>query len=270
MRRSNQPEIVLTEAGVVLGVNLGYDFTAEHEWGIRQLKRDFGITDDIAAFGLIRRKITQRPSTLHWVSYKKDGDKYEGFLFRPYFWDDDTPDSFMSRNSEVRVYKPLKPRVGEKIETLGAAWSESDFAVVSNDPATTAQLKEIFDQFDGLNVVIMLSGRSTPFANSGLVIGIADRLPQDFLDAWFAFDKEQYEIKQEFLATGIEETLKQAKKRYYALSPRRDEKSGELRYWLNPCEQDVNNYGWFTLEDLKLWAVDEGPIPMKKSKPVAH
>jgi len=43
------------------------------------------------------------------------------------------------------------------------------------------------------------------------------------------------------------------------------EYSRELRflsfYWLNPMEQKIHNYGWFTVEDLLLWAENKGPIP---------
>ena len=75
-------------------------------------------------------------------------------------------------------------------------------------------------------------------------------------------------------ATGIEEVLKKAGKRYYALSPRwaasiKGTKNGEVEtkygvvFWLNPCDQYKNNYGHFTVEELQQWAKGEGPIPKK-------
>jgi hypothetical protein len=35
MRRGNKAEILRNEAGLFMGVNLGADYCAEHEWGVR-------------------------------------------------------------------------------------------------------------------------------------------------------------------------------------------------------------------------------------------
>jgi hypothetical protein len=37
-------------------------------------------------------------------------------------------------------------------------------------------------------------------------------------------------------------------------------------YWLNPREQDIHNYGWFTVEELKQWAENKGPVMMTKKQ----
>ena len=63
----------------------------------------------------------------------------------------------------------------------------------------------------------------------------------------------------------LEKILEKAKCRYYALSLRwKDDDKKEVIFWLNPMEQDKNNFGWFTVEDLKDWAKGKGKIPMKK------
>lgn len=31
-------------------------------------------------------------------------------------------------------------------------------------------------------------------------------------------------------------------------------------YWLNPTEQQANESGWYSVEDLMLWAENKGPI----------
>ena len=36
--------------------------------------------------------------------------------------------------------------------------------------------------------------------------------------------------------------------------------TGNLRFFLNPREQNRYNHGWFSLEELKAWAGDTGPI----------
>jgi len=259
MRRAQNPELIFNDE-VLLGVNLSYDFCAEHEWGIKGLKNAFGISEDISDYGMKRRKITIVPKTVEWIKYTKEGLTYEGFIFNPHYYNGGAVE-YAITSTELNIYKPFK---GEMTKYLTAAWDENSFAVLSIDPDTVKHLREIFEQFQRKNIVIMLSGASNPFANSGLVIGIADRLPKDIVDMWETCDKEAHEIKKEFEATGIEALLSKSGKRYYALSPRR-QKDGSLMYWLNPYEQQKNNSGWFTLEDLKLWAVEEGPIPKSKA-----
>lgn len=252
MRRGNNPAIIINE-NTVVGVSLSADFCAEHEWGIAGIKHAFGISESESVYGIQRRTITKVPGSLAWVSYTKEKERWEGFIYRSFYFD--SPSKAASQSSELVSYK----------STLAAAWSEDDFAVVSSEKERQEVLKEIFSNFARLNIVIMLAGKSTSFDNSGLVIAIADRIPRQHVDAMYIADAEHHKLMKEFAATGIEETLRKAGKRYFALSPRR-QKDGSLRYWLNPMEQDKNNYGWFTLEDLKLWAENKGPIPMKGKK----
>lgn len=94
------------------------------------------------------------------------------------------------------------------------------------------------------------------------MIAIASRLSQAVTDDWLQADLEDKNLKEEVLATGIEEKLHLAGKRYFALSPRR-EKDGGIIFWLNPMEQDKNNYGWFKLAQLEQWIKNKGPIPKK-------
>ena len=269
MRRGNKPEIIVFSEQI-LGVNLSSDYCAEHEWGIKQIKREFGIPDDISVYGMPRRKITITPETVNWVSYDKreeiDGKKqmvhYEGFVYRPWYYEQ-TPSQAAANNSELTIYRPWKRIIGDApTPSLGSAWSEGDFGVVSYDAETQKALKEIFENFATQNIVIMFAGTDTPFENPGLVIAIADRIPYDYVLAWYNADKDWHKVRKEVEAMGIEDLLKKAGRRYFALSPRRQE-DGSIKFWLNPMEQDKNNFGWYTLEDLKLWALDEGPIPIK-------
>ena len=66
-------------------------------------------------------------------------------------------------------------------------------------------------------------------------------------------------------ATHIEEILKKANKKYYALSPSYDE-NGNLRFWLNPKEQSIYSMGWYSLEDLIAWANETGSVIKRKDE----
>ena len=72
--------------------------------------------------------------------------------------------------------------------------------------------------------------------------------------------------KAHSVATGIEEVLKAAGKKWYALSPGwRDKRKQHVDFFLNPCEQERYDFGWFTVEELRQWARDEGPVLLDKT-----
>ena len=55
--------------------------------------------------------------------------------------------------------------------------------------------------------------------------------------------------------------LKEAGKSYYGLAA--DWTNGEgsgIKYFLNPKEQDIYQWGWYSLQDLLDWCKDEGKI----------
>ncbi|GAB4111334.1 MAG: hypothetical protein Fur005_21030 [Roseiflexaceae bacterium] len=39
---------------------------------------------------------------------------------------------------------------------------------------------------------------------------------------------------------------------------------GEIRFWLNPHEQDIYRSGWFSIDDLIAWAHETGPIVIEE------
>jgi hypothetical protein len=274
MRKGSKPALIYDDARkgadgkpLLLGVDLSSDFCAEHEWGIAGIKRAFGLLDDLKVYGLWRRIITRVPKGFAWVKFtskyyvsrldverglaKKVGDveiQNEGFVYHSWYCEE--PEK-LALNSELYG------------TSLRGAWSEDDFAAVSSKPEEIAALREIFAEFEKQNIAFCFSGTLPVFENAGLVFAIADRLPEGVTENWDKHDRDREQIDKEFEATGIEKLLADSGKRYYALSPSR-QKDGSLHYWLNPMEQQQNNYGWFTLEDLQAWARGEGPIPMKQ------
>lgn len=238
---------MVVEEGKVIGVSLGADYCAEHEWGIKGLQESFGINTDPSVFGINKRIITQIPKGF---DYYPTG-KLWGFYYMPY----------------GTLAPFIKSELGGHFKdeaVLRTAWDESSFAVLSDQKDDKKYLKTIFEEFQKKNGVITLAGGQV-FQNAGLCLIIADRLPKSTTDLWYDADKVRYEAAEEMKASGIEELLKEKGKRYFALSPKRQD-DGTLRYWLNPYDQKDNNWGWFTLDDLQKWAEDYGPIPMKPLK----
>jgi hypothetical protein len=268
MRRGNKPTFIY-DGELLVGVNLGADFCAEHEWGIESLKAAFGIPSDDLIWGIAARQVTVAVKEIQWMAFnhkwyvssfdvqrgraEKVGDMKlhsEGFTYPCHDWF--TPEQntkYFAQNSEING-------IG-----LRGAWSGQDFAAVSTEAEDIENLREIYAAFEKMNIVLTFGACMAAFDNAGLIIAIADRIPEPVCKMWFDADRDAYLLQKEFKATRIEELLLKAGKKFLSLRPRR-QPDGGLQFWLNPYDQDKTNFGWFTLDDLKAWAEDKGPIPM--------
>lgn len=255
MRRGNDSLIMLDDAQNVVAVNLGSDYCAEHEWGIKKTREALGIDD--TKVGLQKRSVTQTPPELVWyegtadvysdVSGKRTAQRYEGFWLKSWSGAKEPHEISFGRGS-----------------ALATAWSDGDFGAFSNDVKQIEQLREIYNALVTKDAVVWLGGRGV-FKNAGLVIAIAHRLSNDVTESWLRQDNERTQLLEDAKKTGVEARLKAAKKGFYALAPRRD-KDGSVVFWLNPFDQLDNNYGQFTVQELDEWIVGKGPIPMKKKE----
>lgn len=259
MRRGNDPKFIyLDDNKTLVAVDLGCDFTSEHEWGIKRIQQDFGIKNEIDVYGMAKRKINTIPKNFIFI----EKDQQAGFVYGYY----DKPERIF-KHEELNLFPERK--YGKTIYpaiTLAAAWSESDFSVISDDKAQIELLFSFREHFRTKNIFIMLGGGHHWLKKAGLLIGIADRLPKETVELWETADKDYHQIRKEFEATGIEKLLKEKKKDYFALRPERDKKDGGLVFWLNPMNQDRTNFGWFKLDDLREWAEDKGRIPMTEEQ----
>jgi hypothetical protein len=105
---------------------------------------------------------------------------------------------------------------------------------------------------------------------SGLVLAIESHIPQEQKDGFKSGYEDIYCIEDAAKKTGVEERLRAAGKKWFALSPKwifdrmKAESQYDVCFWLNPYDQDCNNSMWCTVEDLDLWIKDEGPIPKRR------
>lgn len=240
MRRGNKCEIVMYEK-IFVGFSLGADFCAEHEWGIDRIMQDYGI--NTKKNGLMGRKITKLPE------YFKYNEKENLISSTRY---NSLGELYTAK--QLKAYKVL----------ISGAWDVGTFAIRITDEYKT-HLKELVEAFKKSDVLIAIGSREG-FANGGLNLLIYSRMPNKVKKDAVSTSKKHNELLKTVKKTGIEEILKKAKKRYFALSPRwEDYKKKEIKYWLNPMEQNIHEHGWYTLDDLKLWAKNKGPI-LNKSK----
>jgi len=234
----------------VWGVFLGYDFCSEHEHGIRRLLSAFGIPagDEM---GVARRKASVVPKGLSWVG---KGSR-KGILMA-------TPFDVEYEKDNVAAHYWQVLRLDEARHGLVAAWDEESFMVTSNVASEADALQEVFKHFKEMDAIVCLH---TDFMGSSLLLGIASRIPANIGKEWEKNDLDRNQAQKKLRESGIEKLLAKKGKRYFSLSPQ-IRSDGELSFWLNPMEQQKNNFGWFALQDLKDWAKDKGPIPKKKKR----
>jgi hypothetical protein len=265
MRRSNKPEWML-EGEVLVGVGLGSDCCSEHEWGTKELQDHFGL--DAALDGLPRRTVTVTPSGLELLEFKTRANSARNqkasqalAIFYRY------PSSYGQTPLET-LQKGELQRHGE--EGLSAAWDEKSFALVAYAEEDRKKLKQLWEAFQRKDIAFW-PNVGVFHTGTGLTFAIPSLVSQANKELMLEGDLDYKLLLKKSEAIGIETLLKEAGKRWYALSPKwskelKSTKDGEVKtthevlYWLNPMEQSQYNSGWYTVEDLKLWAKNEGPV----------
>jgi len=262
LRRGNEPKWIYLPNGDLAGVSLSSDFCAEHEWGVDGLRRLLGC--DSSLDGVERRQIRTLPVSLrlhsgiqkHPSDRRKKGAEYDSLFLSPvesyYRSLDDWMDS-----SDLRVY-------GDK--TLAAAWDQETFGIAAYGEKDKKNLKTLWDAFQAKDIAFW-PNIGVFHMGAGLIFCIASKIPENDLKQMLTDDLDHKELIKNSEAIGLEKELKAAGKAWYALSPKwaketKHKTAFPVVYWLNPQQQDRTNYGMFTVEDLRLWAQDKGPIPM--------
>lgn len=279
MRRANNGELWLDDNGKLIGVNLGADYCAEHEWGIDRLKDSLGIGNNAPnyrnfttdskvrkaltkfklkgfTFGLGNRQISNNSKTLH-NNLDTDGAKYGktrlwGIALNQYDFHDNREFDF-EKVRDNWFDKDRNPFLG--------FWGEGDFCFLSQNKEHVEELAKAYEEKD---LAVYLAGGG-PFKNAGLVLAIMSRIPKEYYDQAHESDKEYYTLVKESIATGIYDTIEKSDKSFYGLKPRLNEENN-LEFWLNPRDQDAYNYGWYTKEELVQWTKNQGPIIKVKEK----
>lgn len=235
----------------LIGINLGADFTAEHEWGIKGLKHLLDVRSNKK--GIKARKINSNKhvhpyETPNYLAIVCNGASTPGDICFNSKCLKRTLSSNHKESSEKHFY---------------AAWSDRSFYIHSNkkdNPEATKFLKELYTAFTNKDVCVWLGGGG-PFENSGLCFGIVSKMPEEILQYWRDHDKSQHQLTKWVEKTGIHQLLEKAGKRWFALAAPKEING---KFWLNPMEQRIYNSGWYSLDELKLWAENKGPIMKNK------
>jgi len=260
MRRAYNSEFLKDENGELIGINLGADSCAEHEWGINGIAKSFGIIEDKTTLGIERRMVNEFPdSNIIFTQCKINKKNYTVFIYDSYY-------RFSEYKEKIKEYLPsdLKP-FGD--EDLVCAWSERSFGILVSNKYKK-ELEILYKAFQDKDIAIGIGGGHV-FKNGGLKFVIASKLPKNIINETYEADLDYYNLQKVAQETGIYELLDKAGKGNFkgwmALSPRwKNEEKKEVIFWLNPEQQQIHNFGWFTVEDLKEWAENKGKIMMNK------
>jgi hypothetical protein len=156
------------------------------------------------------------------------------------------------------------------------AWDSSSFGVCLPKKHKNI-LSEMYDVFQHRDIAIWVGGGGV-FQNGGLMLAIVSNVDEKHKKEMLEVDLNYKGLIKAAKDTGIEEKLIKAGKRWYALNPKwKSEFEGgkspngskskyNVVFWLNPMQQDINDSGWFTVEELELWVDSKGPILKKKGK----
>lgn len=258
--------------GQIITINFGVDFCGEHESGIKELQEAFGISVKPARHRNLRGRVKKEivGADVRTVTKVPAGLKFfpnlNGYAYLIYreslAWMNESEFSSARFNSwlEVEDYSG---------EEFSAAWSWRDFGVRMSamGPISigTQVLGQVYDALINGDAMIYTVNTGNSFGGPGLAISIKSRVPQEVLDQMKEADLDRLNLLEAAEKTGIGLRLKRAGKGFFALSPRWGYGSVSTQYpvvfWLNPMEQDKNNYGLFTVEQLDEWILGKGPIP---------
>jgi len=246
----------LNDDNLFCGVNLGYDFCAEHEMGISGIREAFGIKTYTGnatvngfkklfgvlkpTLGIAARIPTIKPETLQ---FKQKGDF--GCM---YYASSKLNDTILDDAIKSLAWE-LNKAGGQN---LIGYWGDNSFMLITTNIEYYQRLKKGFLEND---IALFTAGKH------GLVICIPSLLDARTKSDLESSDFKAWEIRKKAEETGIEEDLIKAKRDYYALKPAwKDKEKTEIWFFLNPVDQTKYNHGWYTVGELKEWIKGKGPI----------
>lgn len=256
---------VLNSAGEFVGYNLGFDYATEHESGLEGLRNAFGITqqkknafmrvasrilDKKPTFGLAARTTKKIPDGISFVENE--------FFSIGYSVDFVNMDAYI-KDTENKLAWP-----GRK-EAFVGRWDDSGFLICTKVKEHYETLKTAFENKD----IAFYLGAKGFLSSGGLHIVIASKIDKAVDDAMRVMDEDNHNLGKMADASGIEADVLNARKRFYALSPGwKNEEKTEVWFYLNPQDQKRYNSGWFTVEELREWIRDKGPVMNESFKEV--
>lgn len=285
MREASQDYGLIVENDKFIGIALGYDYCAEHEWGIADLKRLCGMPEASKKnIGVKNRTITKVPPFV----FKEVTEKNKKFaiLYTGRTWDKPEdlekylPHDFKNWTENLlrsEKWNKEHPNTrNDKKDNISTAWDDGSFGVAVMGDKEVEYLKELKEAIEKKNLTIAVANlrAKNPFAGSSLCLLLTNRIPQETLDAMYHGDKEYFDREDYEKKIGMKKILTEKNKSYHSLhyflacSPKWIDYNNEegtleerkkklntkydIEYWINYSDDD-DNYGWYTVEEIREW-----------------
>ena len=192
MREATNDYNLIIDNDNFIGIALGYDYCAEHEWGITELKQRFGIPEiNKKTLGIKNRSIT---TCIDNLVLKKQTHKKQKFaiLYTGTRWkSSDTKDPIphdLKNYKEsiiynVEYYKKQSNECHEHKDPIKTAWDGGSFGIGVMGEKEVKLLEDLYNAFLNKNIAITFINMmpKNPFSNSSLCVLIKDKIPQKFL-----------------------------------------------------------------------------------------
>lgn len=253
-----------SEEGDLQGFNLGYDFCAEHEASIKGLLSAFGVDLPDSPVGIEDRVITQVPPALQLLEYmaKPRDKRRKGFpaallVLEPYLSRNATSAAALAASLGLSLYTSTCATDSE----VRVGWDQSTFAIHVCGDENLRRLKALHSAILARDLALA-NPACLGFRRQGPCFVQVSHISPEHKKTIRENDLAAKRLHDVVKASGIEDALARAGKCWYALSPDwydRDREEG-LLFFLNPCEQHRYHHGWFTVDELRAWAANTGPV----------
>jgi hypothetical protein len=290
MRKATHNYGFIVDNDKFIGIALGYDYCAEHEWGIDSLKSLCGIPmASRKNLGVSNRTITKVPPIVFKEEIYKERKMallYTGRIWRTKEENDNyTPHDLMNWKEDLiwnenqnKNWNKQHPNSKVDEDNIISAWDDSGFGVAVMGDKEVEWLKELKTAIEEKRLTIAIANYKikNPFAGSSLCLMITDRIPKEAADAMYYADKEYFDREKYEKKIGMKKIIEkygnkngyQGLHYFLACSPKwidYNNKRGELEelkkkyntkydivYWINYSDDD-NNYGWYSVEEIREW-----------------
>jgi len=212
---------------------------------------------------LADRVATRQPQTFLYQEYVAAGEPC-AFLLLGDAQHADTAERIVKTPKERNQALGHQAYFGQgESKDMGSAWGDSGALIHVAGAENIGRLRALKAAFEDRDIVLGSSVSEAGFHSdaSGLIFIRRSSIPEPVAQRVLEQDQSKQRLKAASQATGIEKELRQAGKNFFALSPRwADAQESEVVYWLNPMEQSQNDAGWYTVDELRQWAKDTGPV----------
>lgn len=285
-----------SDKAVIYGLSLGFDFCAEHEWGIKELKRNLGIPDCTKKTAGATSRLVQKVDNINHGSFKvyARSGSYSLYLspkkgYHPYtvyyfelvnYWNENQRNIANERRSKLLFANDLQS--GNK--NVWTEWDSKEFRIVTTN-------KDLYDMLVGAmenkSLAVGMGKTTNPFSRMPLtfvdlrffseeVLSEMKRLDTEAIDVKEYSDKHVkkfntlWEKKRGTNPSFMEVTYLGGKK---FLNPEEIKKLREegratkvkMLFWLNTNDNRYTS-GWYTFEELLEWIEEKGRIMRNHQK----